>query len=119
MTYLLLFMMKHTYHGSILDKKEDIDIKNKQVLEANMFACEVLAPSCVLEYLKKDTAEDIKNITRLSYDDSLKYITELHRAKDDYDDYIKNKIVTYSPTYASAKRRGSMSRYISAIKKTN
>lgn len=86
-------MMKHTYHGSILDKKEDIDIKNKQEVEANMFACEVLAPSCVLEYLKKDTAEDIKNITRLSYDDSLKYITELHRAKDDYDDYIKNKIL--------------------------
>lgn len=111
-------MINHTYCrncGNILGRNSDDGVNVKQELEADMFAFEVLAPSHILEQLDNNTAEEIKNISLLSYDDALKYITELHKYKHEGEDLseLKNKLSKQYKKYMYNIKKNEFKKVIS------
>ena len=77
-------LLKHTYTGAILGKSNDESKTNEQEREADIFACEVMAPSCVLKNkLGVNTAEGIQEITMIPPEAATEYAGEMHKRKND------------------------------------
>lgn len=73
-------LLYHTYAGSILGKSRISGVTNEQEREADLFACEVLAPSCILtDRFRIDTADRIAEISMLSPEYALLHAGEINR----------------------------------------
>lgn len=55
----------HTYSGCILGQADTSWKTNEQEQEADIFACECLAPSCILSSMGADTVEKLKRMSLL------------------------------------------------------
>ena len=69
----------HTYAGCILGQGNTIWETDSQEQEANIFACECLAPSCILSSLGVDTVEKLKRLELLPDRYNSLQIAEMHR----------------------------------------
>ena len=70
--------MKHSFGGGVLGKSPDNRLEKRQELEADLFACEVLAPSCVLKQLHIETEEEIRRLGILPPDFIGQYASKIH-----------------------------------------
>jgi Zn-dependent peptidase ImmA (M78 family) len=73
-------LLYHTYAGAVLGKNRSSSITNEQEREADLFACEVMAPSCILkDRFRIDTADRIAEISMLPPEYALLHAGEIHR----------------------------------------
>lgn len=92
----------HTYSGCILGQADTSWKTNEQEQEADIFACECLAPSCILSSMGADTVEKLKRMSLLPDRYNSQQIAEIHRTEGEerskkakelcqkYQDYIKS-----------------------------
>lgn len=70
--------MQHSFGGGVLGKSPDNRLEKRQELEADLFACEILAPSCVLKQLHIETEEEIRRLGILPPDFVGQYASKIH-----------------------------------------
>lgn len=86
-------LLKHTPHNEVTDPKLLIRQEN----EANLFACEVLAPSCVLKKLSIYNLEDLQVISNLPVKQAVDYLPLIKKnlILDEYSERVLRKFNNY------------------------
>ena len=86
-------LLKHTPHNEVTDTKLLIRQEN----EANLFACEVLAPSCILKKLSICNLEDLRAISNLPVNQAVDYLPLIKKdlILDEYSERILKKFNNY------------------------
>ena len=76
--------LKHTYTDCILGKSGNSKNDDEQEHEANRFACEIMAPSCILKKLKVCTADALRQYALLPEEYINMQICALHKYEISY-----------------------------------
>ena len=86
-------LLNHTPHNEVIDPKLLIRQEN----EANLFACEVLAPSCVLKKLSIYNLEDLRVISNLPVKQAVDYLPLIKKnlILDEYSERVLRKFNNY------------------------
>ena len=94
---------KHTYNHCVVGHSSAMGEINLQEQEANLFACEVLAPSCILKRLHIESIEKLKKMKLLpeQYIPSflIKILDSSDEQENDYEKKILKKYRTFIHTY--------------------
>ena len=113
-------VLNHTYSGCILGKAENAEKTDEQEREADIFACEVMAPSCILrDKFGVDTVEGIQKISRLPEEYAYQHCGEMHREKQRTTDYqlVKDMYAQYEGFVSSIKKEEATKRVKGTFKK--
>lgn len=91
-------ILSHTNNTSYLEKSLYLNSTSLE-LEADLFACEVLAPSCILNKLNLANFNDINKYTLIPDKYINQYLLEIHKMnsthKDKLDTQVKNLYIRY------------------------
>lgn len=92
-------VQKHTYVGGILGRGNSPKETDAQETEADLFACEFLAPSCILQRIGVTTCHEIEKVSMLSDRYAAMHTAHIHRELHDYSSGIERHLYRQFRTY--------------------